>query len=90
MRCYTQLTQEQRCQIHALMKADHYPTEIARIIDVHKSTISPESARNRDLRGYRPTQAHRFAMNRCQYKARTDRGQNLDTGRDSAARGLES
>jgi IS30 family transposase len=40
MRGYTQLTQEERYQIHALMKAGHYPTEIARIIDVHKSTIS--------------------------------------------------
>ena len=70
MRGYTQLTQEQRYQIHALMKAGHYPTEITRIIDVHKSTISRESARNRGPRGYRPTQAHRFAMNRRQYKVR--------------------
>ena len=91
MRGYTQLTEEQRYQIHALMKAGHYPTEIATIIDVHKSTISRESARNRGLRGYRPTQAHRFAMNRRQYQGpTTDRGQNLDTGRDGAARGLES
>jgi len=70
MRGYTQLTQEQRYQIHALMKAGHYPTEIAAIIDVHKSTISRESARNWGLRGYRPTQAHRLAMNRRQYKVR--------------------
>ena len=70
MRGYTQLTQEQRYQIHALMKAGHYPTEIAAIIDVHKSTIGRESARNWGLRGYRPTQAHRFAMNRRQYKVR--------------------
>ena len=70
MRGYTQLTQQQRYQIHALMKTGHYPTEIARIIDVHKSTISRESARNRGLRGYRPTQARRFAMNQRQYKVR--------------------
>ena len=79
MRGYTQLTQEQRYQIHALMKAGHCRTEIARIIDVHKSTISRESARNRGLRGYRPTQAHRFTMNRRQYKAEEETVNKVDT-----------
>jgi hypothetical protein len=38
MRTYTQLTQEQRYQIYSLMKAGHIQTEIARLINVHKST----------------------------------------------------
>ena len=36
----------------------HNQTEIARVICVHKSTVSREYRRNRDQRGYRPKQAH--------------------------------
>jgi IS30 family transposase len=61
MRNYTQLTREQRYQIYALMKAGLCQTEIAKVIGVHKSTISRERRRNRGLRGYRPKQAHHFA-----------------------------
>ena len=57
MRHYTQLTEHQRYQICALMKAGHTQTEIAALIGVHKSTISRELRRNRGLRGYRPRQA---------------------------------
>jgi IS30 family transposase len=64
MMSYTQLTQEQRYQIYALLKMDHTQTEIANVIEVHKSTISRELQRNRGLKGYRPKQAHQFAMNR--------------------------
>lgn len=68
MRVYTQLTQEQRYQIHALMKAEHSQTEIAKIVGVHKSTICREVCRNQGLRGYRPQQAHRLTMHRRQAK----------------------
>ena len=61
MRNYKQLTREQRYQIYALMKAGLYQAQIARVIGVHKSTISREMRRNRGLRGYRPKQAHRLA-----------------------------
>jgi IS30 family transposase len=54
MRHYTQLTQEERYQIAALMKAGHTQSEIARLIGRHKSTISRELARNTGQRGYRP------------------------------------
>ena len=64
MRIYTQLTQEQRYQIYALLKAGHKQSEIAELIKVHKSTISRELRRNRGLKGYRPKQAHQFALNR--------------------------
>ncbi len=57
MRHYTQLTEHQRYQIYALMKAGHTQTEIAALIGVHKSTISRELRRNRGLGGYRPRQA---------------------------------
>jgi len=62
MRGYTQLTHEQRYQIQALMKAGLNQSEIAVIVGVHKSTISRKLSRNHGLRGYRPKQAHRFAM----------------------------
>ena len=64
MRTYMQLTQEQRYQISALLKAGHNQTDIADLIKVHKSTVSRELRRNRGLRGYRPKQAHQFALNR--------------------------
>ncbi len=64
MRTYTQLTREQRYQIYALLKAGHIQSEIARLIKVHKSTVSREFRRNRGQKGYRPQQAHEFALNR--------------------------
>ncbi|TLS76913.1 IS30 family transposase [Mariprofundus erugo] len=67
---YTQLTREQRYQIYALKKAGHLQVEIARVIGVNKSTISRELSRNTGLRSYRPKQAHRFAMERRQAKAK--------------------
>jgi len=61
---YTQLTQEQRYQIHSLLKMDHNQVEIAICLGVHKSTISRELRRNKGMRGYRPKQAHQKAMSR--------------------------
>jgi len=46
------------------MKAGLCQSQIAKIIGVHKSTISREMLRNRGLRGYRPRQAHLFAEDR--------------------------
>ena len=64
MRTYTQLTQEQRYQIYVLLKAGNKQSEIARLIEVHKSTVSRELRRNRGQKGYRPKQAQQFALNR--------------------------
>lgn len=64
MSIYKQLTQGQRYQIYVLLKAGHNPSEIAHFIRVHKSTISRELKRNRGQRGYRPKQAHEFALSR--------------------------
>ena len=61
---YTQLTQEQRYQIHSLLKMEHNQTEIAECLGVHKSTISRELRRNKGQRGYRPKQAHQKALSR--------------------------
>lgn len=67
MRHYTQLTEHQRYQIQALMKAEHTQTAIADIIGVHKATISREVRRNRGLRGYRPKQAQQLAEARREH-----------------------
>ena len=64
MRTYTQLTQEQRYQISALLKMGHNRTEIAAVIGAHKSTVSRELGRNRGQRGYRPKQAQQMASSR--------------------------
>src|SRR5450756_2255667 len=64
MGCYAQLTQEQRYQIHGLMKAGFNQSEIALELEVHRSTVSREIGRNSGQRGYRPAQAHRLASER--------------------------
>ena len=61
---YKQLTQEQRYQIAAFMKAGFNQKQIALEIQVHPATISRELRRNRGLRGYRPRQAQLLADNR--------------------------
>jgi IS30 family transposase len=66
---YTQLTQEERYQISALLKAGHNQTEIGMILGRHKSTISREVRRNKGFRGYRPKQAQRLTEERRQAKA---------------------
>ena len=70
MRDYTQLTQEERYQIEALLKMGHPQSRIAVVLKRHKSTISREVRRNRGLRGYRPKQAQRLALARREAKAR--------------------
>ena len=61
---YTQLTQEERYQIHILKRAGHNQVEMAEMLDRDKSTISRELKRNRGQCGYRPKQAHRRALTR--------------------------
>ncbi len=61
---YTQLTQEQRYQIYASMKANWSQLEIAAEIGVHPSTISREVKRNQGCRGYRPKQAQQSTEER--------------------------
>ena len=68
MRAYAQLTQEQRYQIHAFMKAGFTQSAIGHDMRVHKSTISRELKRNR---GYRPKQAEAKAMQRRHEKPKT-------------------
>src|SRR2546423_5993939 len=61
---YRQLTQEQRYQIYACMKANWSQHNIALEIGVHPSTSSRELSRNRGGRGYRPKQAQAKAEER--------------------------
>ena len=70
MRDYTQLTQEERSQIEALLKMGHHQSEIAVVLKRHKSTISRKVERNRGLRGYRPKQAQHLALPRREAKAK--------------------
>ena len=59
---YSQLTQEQRYQIAALLKMEHSKDEIARVLEVDRSTIYQEVKRDHGKRGYRPKQAHQLAL----------------------------
>jgi len=51
---YKQLTQEERYQIYALIKANHNQKDIAKILNRSCSSISRELKRNTGLKGYRP------------------------------------
>jgi IS30 family transposase len=61
---YQHLSQEERYQIYILMKDGKIQTQIATLMDRHKSTISRELARNMGLKGYRPKQACLLAKER--------------------------
>jgi IS30 family transposase len=63
---YSQLTEGQRYQISALLKAGTSQQAIAEILEVSPSTISRELERNTGKRGYRPKQAHIKAERRRQ------------------------
>ena len=63
---YKHLSQVERYQIYALMKAGHDQTQIAKLLDRHKSTISRELSRNRGLKGYRPKQACELTAKRSE------------------------
>jgi IS30 family transposase len=69
MKNYTQLTQNERSQIDALLKAKHLRSEIAKILGRSPSTISREIARNKGKRGYRQKQAEEKARFRKQGKS---------------------
>ena len=64
MRTYKQLTSGQRYQISVLKRIGHSRTEIAKELEVHKSTIGRELRRNTGERGYRPKQADEKAHER--------------------------
>jgi hypothetical protein len=61
---YQHLSQEERYQIYILMKDGKTQSQIATLMDRHKSTISRELARNMGLKGYRPKQACLLAEER--------------------------
>jgi IS30 family transposase len=62
---YHHLSQTERYQIFALLKAGLTQSQISMNLGRHKSTISREIARNSGLRGYRPRQASRLAEERA-------------------------
>jgi transposase, IS30 family len=61
---YHQLTENERYQIYALMKAGWSQKEVADFLGRSSSTISRELRRNRGMRGYRPGQAQRLSEHR--------------------------
>lgn len=61
---YQHLSQAERYQIYILMKDGKNQSQIATLLNRHKSTISRELARNTGNRGYRPRQACLLAEER--------------------------
>ncbi len=68
---YTQLTEYERYQIEAFLKAGFTQKAIARELRRSPGTISRELGRNTGLRGYRPQQAQRFATERQHHHTHT-------------------
>ena len=68
---YKHLSQVERYHIYALMKAGHDQTQIAKLLDRHKSTISRELSRNRGLKGYLPKQVCELAAKRFEQSRNT-------------------
>jgi IS30 family transposase len=62
---YHHLSQEERYQISALLKAGLTQAQISLNLIRHKSTISREVSLNSGLRSYRPRQACLLAENRA-------------------------
>lgn len=69
MRTYRQLTREQRYTIESLLESNNSQTDIARVIGVHKSTLSRELKRNSGMRGYHFRKADKKAKNRRKDKS---------------------
>ena len=67
---YQQLTEGKRYQIAALIAQGLRPSEIARIINVHRSTVYRELRRNRRERQYDPAQAHALTQQRRRCSAK--------------------
>jgi IS30 family transposase len=63
---YKHLSQAERYQIYVLMKAGHDQSQIAKVLDRNKSTISRELSRNTVSRGYRSKQACEMSTHRSQ------------------------
>ena len=61
---YKQLTQEERYQIYALIKAGNNQKQIAEELTRSPSSISRELKRNKGLKGYRPNQANKVPPNK--------------------------
>src|SRR6201992_986667 len=70
---YQQLTQDQRYQIYAFLKANFSQSHIAQELGVNKSTICRELKRNRGRRGHRPKQAQHLTDSRRQSKENATR-----------------
>lgn len=64
MRAYRRLTEEDRIEIYASLKAGESQAAISRALGFDKSTISRELRRNSGKRGYRAKQAHQFCLER--------------------------
>jgi len=65
---YRRVTKEDRLRIKDGLDAGLTKTEIADKLGFNKSSIGREISRNTGLKGYRPKQAHRWALSREQAK----------------------
>lgn len=73
MKQYKQLNQEDRALISGFLKSGMSKRAIAKKMKRSPSTISRETKRNKGHRGYRPKQAHAYAIKRKQKPRRPKR-----------------
>lgn len=89
MKRYKHLSQEQRYHIYALLKVGLSQKKIAQELSVCPSTISRELHRNKGLKGYRPIQAHKRAVERKTVAARRNAYRIPDLTRNVALKLIE-
>ena len=65
---YKQLTEDNRLQIWALRKEGKNQSDIARLLDINRSTISRELNRNSGPYGYDPLLAQKMAFCRKRFQ----------------------
>ncbi|WED23592.1 helix-turn-helix domain-containing protein [Vibrio sp. JC009] len=64
---YRQLSEEKRLQIWAMRKEGKNQSDIAKYLNIHRSTVSRELARNSGPYGYEPQLAQRMAAYRKKF-----------------------
>ncbi|GAB2659760.1 helix-turn-helix domain-containing protein [Vibrio panuliri] len=87
---YQQLTKAKRLQIWALRKEGKNQSEIAKQLNIHRSTVSREINRNSGLYGYEPQLAQQMAAYRKKYHQQITENQYQELWQELTRLGLSA
>jgi len=86
---YSQLTDDERIEMYAMMHAGNSKSEIIRQLGRSPSTIYREIRRNTGQRGYRPKQAHEWATQRRKQSPKSIKMNTVTVGYINEKLGIE-